>query len=302
MTQDRDSFEQWPEEVRAHVRATWGEPSGVERLGGWSLARVYRLRVGGTSFVVKTSPNLTESAFYERAAPMLREAGVPIPTLEWSCHLPDAPWLIIEDLPGMLPAPNSESWQPDPRITTILARLHRATRGWTDTLPPSRWPAWTDDVTDPALSCFPAPVREELTPPVRDLQHEAQRLTQPWCYISGDPSAPNWGLRADGSLVLFDWEICRPGIPAMDLGITVSGLGSPDKYRAAATAYLDVWASWGEPLPWTHTELARDIALAKAETVIHLLSVHATNAARVPEQTIAWLVETVPPWLRSLTT
>jgi hypothetical protein len=145
-------------------------------------------------------------------------------------------------------------------------------------------------------------VREELAPLVRELQHEAKRLSEPWCYISGDPSAPNWGLRADGSLVLFDWEICRPGIPAMDLGITVAGLGNHDKYAAAAVAYLDVWASWGEPLPWTHAELARDIALAKAETVIHLLCAHATDSARIPEQTIAWLVGAVPNWLRSLAT
>jgi aminoglycoside phosphotransferase (APT) family kinase protein len=295
-----NSFAQWPEEVRAHVLGTWGEPSGVERLGGMSLARVYRLRVAGASFVVKTSPDPTEAAFYAHMAPALRGAGVPIPTLEWSCHLPGAHWLIIEDLPGMLPPPNRETWRPDPRITTILARLHRATRGWAEPLPPSRWPVWTDDLTDAALSCFPAPTRHELTPLVRALQHEAQRLSQPWCFISGDPSAPNWGLRANGSLVLFDWELCRPGIPAMDLGITVPGLGDRQQFEAAARAYHDVWAGWGEPLPWTRVELASDATLAKAETVFHLLSAHATNAARVPEQTIAWLVETVPGWLRGL--
>ena len=300
MTQDQDTFEQWPEEVRAYVRATWGEPSSIERLGGWSLARVYRLRVTGSSFVVKTSLNPTESAFYEGAAPKLRAAGVPIPTLEWACHLPDAHWLIIEDLPGMLPVPDRDHWQPDPRITTILARLHRATRDWSDALPPSRWPAWSDEITNGALTCFPASAREELAPLLRAIQHEAQRLTQPWCYISGDPSAPNWGLRADGSLVLFDWEICRPGIPAMDLGITVAGLGDGDKYASAAAAYLGVWAGWGESLPWTRAELARDMAIAKAETVIHLLNAHAITSARVPEQTIAWLIDSVPPWLRGL--
>lgn len=302
MSHDQDSFERWPEEVRAHTLGAWGEPTSVERLGGWSLARVYRMRVAGTSFVVKTSPNSTESTFYERASPTLRAAGVPIPTLEWSCHLPDAHWLIIEDLPGTLPVPHRDHWQPDPRITAILARLHAATRGWTDAVPLSRWRIWSDEITDGALACFPAPAREDISTLLRAMQHEAQRLTQPWCYISGDPSAPNWGLRADGSLVLFDWELFRPGMPATDLAITVVGLGDRDKYAAAASAYLDVWAAWGESLPWTQAQLTRDIAIAKAETVIHLLSAHATSSARVPEQTITWLVETVPGWLHGLGT
>jgi hypothetical protein len=33
----------------------------------------------------------------------LRQAGIPIPELKWSCHLPDSHWLILEEIPHPLP-------------------------------------------------------------------------------------------------------------------------------------------------------------------------------------------------------
>jgi hypothetical protein len=97
----------WPWPVRAHLRRAYGELSGVDRLGGMSLGRVYRVHFPDGSVIVKTSPQPTEALFYERVAGRLRQAGIPIPALKWSCHLPDWHWLILEDIPPPAPRPAS---------------------------------------------------------------------------------------------------------------------------------------------------------------------------------------------------
>jgi len=290
----------WPDPVTEHLRRAYGEPLAVERLSGMSVARVERARFPATSVIVKSSPRPAESIFYERIADRLRPAGVPIPRLEWVAHLPDAHWLIIEDIPTPLPVSPLDRWQPDSGVVAVLTRLHRVTRDWSLDFPPSAARAWTADATDIALSCFPAAVATELTPVLQALQQEATHVGEGWCWISGDASPPNWGLRHNGELVLYDWELFRRGLPASDLAPTVPGLGDPGKFRRAAALYLEEWRAMGDPLPWSLDALARDIALAKIGTVVMLLRASADGTARVPDDYVARLVEAVPPWLRGL--
>jgi hypothetical protein len=286
--------------VRDFLNQRIGRQASVERLGGMSVARVYRVRSAGRSVVVKTSPRTAEARFYERVAEPLRRAGVPAPRLEHLTWTPDGPWLVIEDIPAPFPTPSADSWQPDMRVMAVLARLHRATRAWTPDFPDAPPRAWTDQATETALSVLPPDTARAITPPLRALQHEAARLASGWCWISGDASPPNWGLRADGSPALFDWELFRRGVPASDLAPAVPGLPAPEQFRLAAAAYLAAWRDMGEALPWSLDELARDVAVAKVATVVMLLSAHATNAARVPDHYIAWLLADVPPWLARL--
>jgi hypothetical protein len=103
------------------------------------------------------------------------------------------------------------------------------------------------------------------------LRDEAQHLIASWCWISGDPNPSNWGTRADGSLVLFDWELVRRGTPPTDLAILVSGLGDEAKYAEMAACYLTIWPAIDGRRSWPAATLARDIALAKVWTVVMLL-------------------------------
>jgi aminoglycoside phosphotransferase (APT) family kinase protein len=293
-------FDDWPPPVRAHIRRAYAEPASVDRLGGMSLGRVYRVHLPDESVIVKTSPRPAESLFYETVADRLRVAGIPIPELEWSCHLPKSHWLILEDIPDPLPVPPLDRWRPDPRVVAVLARLHRATRDWALDFPESLARAWTDGVTDAALSCFPAGVAADLEPRLRGLQREVRHLAEGWCWISGDASPPNWGVRRDGSLALYDWELFRRGVPASDLAPAVAGLGAGDAYRQIAACYLDEWGRAGDTLPWSLDMLARDIALAKVAAVVMLLRAHADAVARIPGGYITWLVASVPSWIQSL--
>jgi hypothetical protein len=289
-----------PDVIARRVLDTYGPPVAVERLGGMSLARVFRLHVQGGSVIVKTSPKPAESLFYERVAGRLRDDGVPIPRLEWSTHLPDSHWIAIEDLPLPLAVPPPERWRPDPRVLSVLARLHRATRDWGADVHPSPTVTWTDTATEAAAGCFPGAVAVEQAAVLRQLQEEARHLRTGWCWIAGDASPPNWGVRHDGSVALFDWELFRPGMPAVDLATTVPGLGEPPAYRHTADAYLAAARAAALTVPWSADQLARDIALAKVATVVLLLQAHATGAARVPADVIDRLTATVPEWSRGL--
>ncbi len=295
-----DLLASWPEPVVAYLRRACGEAVAVERLGGMSVARVYRARFPTGSVVIKASPRPAEAHFYETIAGRLRAAAVPIPRLAWLAHLPGADWFILEDIPDPLPTPPSDHGRPDPRVVAVLARLHRTTRDWTLDFPESPARSWTADATDTALGCFPAGVASRLEPPLHALQREAAPLTGGWCWISGDASPPNWGVRRDGSVALYDWELFRRGVPAGDLATIVPGLGDTARFRLVAARYIEEWGQGTDPLPWTLDELARDIAVAKAATVVMLMRAYVDNLARVPDDYITRLVEAFPPWVHAL--
>lgn len=270
----------------------------IERLSGMSLSGVWRVRFGAGSLIVKSSPSSFESRFYEGVAPALRRAGVPIPALEHVHHEPDSHWLVIEDVAEPLSPSRIADWRPDPRVVAILARLHATTRAQPPSLPGSSDRAWTDAMTEAALGCL-ANCAADLRAQLAFLQAESEDLIAPWCWISGDPNPRNWDMRADGTPVLFDWELFGPGIPATDLAIIVPGLGDATRYAQVATAYHASWES-PEPLPWGVDHLARQIAVAKVATVVQLLHSHLSGAANVGDDLMAWLRAAVPAWVRSI--
>lgn len=292
-------MDRWPVAVVAHLRLRYGEPLAVERLGGMSLGRVYRVRFASRSVIVKTSPVSAEADFYRSVAGWLRAAGVPIPELELAVDLSDSHWLVLEDIPAPLSPVQQDRWWQDERMLMALARLHATTRGWTLDAPAAPVRTWTDRVTDTALTCFPAAVAAELAAPLRRMQRESQHLREPWCWISGDPNPTNWGVRANGTLVLYDWERFQRGIPATDLAITVAGLGDRGTYAELAAGYATAWPS-DEALPWSVETLARDIALAKVATVIEFICLYAEGAVRPVDGLIPALRERVPPWIHAL--
>jgi len=291
----------WPADVTRRLADTVGEPEAVEPLGGMSGSEVYLVRGARDSVVLKVSAGPREARFYTRVAPHLRPAGIPIPDLVWYEHVADRHWLILEHIPTPLPIPHRDSWSPDPRMVAVLARLHA--------LPIDAPPAdfrreewrWTDAMSEAALSFFAPAEARSLAPAVRALQQEAQHLAEEWCWISGDPNPLNWGLRADGGLALFDWELFRRGAPPLDLAILVVGHGDAEKYEQLARCYLDQWRAVTSAPPWPPATLARDIALGKAWTFVALLShIVVRGGGRVPDRLKEQLAEYVPPWLREI--
>jgi hypothetical protein len=292
----------WPVAIAAQVEQRLGGPFRVERLGSMSVARVWRASHGGMSVVVKASPRGREAAFYASIAPGLRQSGVPIAEATALGQFGGEHWLLVEDLPVANSfAPPGDGWTPDPDGIAALVALHAATRGAAYDLGPiGGGMGWLVEATFTAVSCFPDETRDGVLAAIEALWQSASELEPAWCWVSGDPSPPNWGRRRDGTLVLFDWELFRPGCPAHDLAPFVPGLQPRRSFTLAAEAYVRAWEKAHGGFPWTASELAAQTIAAKAATVVALLNAHATGAANIPAAYLADVLATFPSWLEAM--
>jgi Ser/Thr protein kinase RdoA (MazF antagonist) len=185
----------------------------------------------------------------------------------------------------------------DPDLIAVLRLLHQsALPDLPAPLAPYR-PTWEMATTDRALVALPAlPACDAATlmDNLGAMCDAAQPLFAPRCPLSGDPNPANWGLRDDGSLVLFDWErFCR-GAPAIDLAITVPGLGDMTAFRQVAVGY-----SVGQAPSDEAEQMAREIALAKVWSVVEFLAHNAGRGERAGA-TLAWVAATFGDWLQPL--
>jgi aminoglycoside phosphotransferase (APT) family kinase protein len=284
----------WPRELRQYLEVTYGQAPTVERLhGGLSGASVDRLHWPQTTLILKSDVKPAELYFYQHIAPFLRQAQIPIPDAYFT--LDDATrWLVMEDIPQPLPR---ERWRGDAEIATVLARLHQVP---VDTIPPM--PAgvgyvagWDDILSEKALACFDEATREVLRPRLAGLCEKSQHLFVRQCAVSGDSNPMNWGVRQDGSAVLFDWERFTIATPAIDLSITVGGLSSRESCRALAGYYLQEYPAYGMPAE----QLTDNLLLTKVWVVVEFLSEY-TDGNLQPNDTLTMLVDSFQGWVDSL--
>jgi aminoglycoside phosphotransferase (APT) family kinase protein len=281
----------YPDPVRAYLTTVYGTPTQVETLAGLSHAQVWRVRFAHQSVVVKANTRAREVLFYETVAPHLRVYGVPVPQLEWSVCVSGSTSIILEDI--SLPFPQTR-WLADPEQLAILRQLHRSSFAQPRRLPGAFRPQWTERMTHAALKWFPRHTACNLMRVLHPFQMAAQHLFLPRCPISGDPNPTNWGLRRDGTLVLYDWERFGWGTPAIDLAITIPGLHDLDTFRAVAAGYLP-----------RHDEgsvehLAQHIVIAKVWSVVEFLSMF-SGADNAPANIMMYLQQAFPPWLDRMT-
>src|SRR5262249_24882684 len=184
-------------------------------------------------------------------------------------------WLVLEWIPKPLPR---KRWLADPEVITALRQVHQldlaiSHAGWFA-------PCWTQDMTS-AFFRWASHVDRAL---LERLRARAQALFEPRVWISGDPNPTNWGLHSNGRLALFDWERFGRGTPALDLAITVPGLGAREDFARVTRAY-------------GVSEMAESNALAKAWTLVEFVS--QAEGQRI--KTLDRLRPAVAEWLRSIT-
>jgi aminoglycoside phosphotransferase (APT) family kinase protein len=254
-----------------------------------SGAVTLRVRWAGDSVVVKGTCNQVEPFVYRVFAPLLRRHEIALPELLWAGQDAGRWWLVLEDIPRPLPF---SAGAVDFRVVATLRRLHRMPLA-PDRLPARRFvPRWDDELTEAALGLLPTAEQMAVVPVLAAMQQVAQPLFVPRVPISGNPNPLNWGLRDDGTAVLFDWERLTIASPALDLAIAVPGLGDWTAFRAVAAAYL------GEARERADA-LARDIAAAKVWSVVELLVGVAAGAVTLSFP-VERLTDTLPSWLRKL--
>ena len=282
----------WPAAVSDVVRRRVGTPRGSRRLTGLSGRAVVRVDGSDGSVVVKIDTHARELQFYATRAPVLAALGLGLPVVHYAAR-PDGPdgpaWLVLEHLPAPLPR---ERWVGDRAVMSSLAVLHR-TVGVLDSIRDPFRPAWTTELTAAAADRL-GPAGDALS----DLSDEAQPWLSGTTPISGDPNPRNWGVRADGRPVLFDWERIGFGHPAVDLAITVPGLPTMAETRTAALAYLRASSGDGAPIDAGPTELSRALQLIKVWTAVELLADPRRGSGL--DRTCDWLITHLPGWLGGL--
>lgn len=278
----------WPAPFVDVVRGVVGDVQTTTQLYGLSQNRVWRVDGARHAVIVKASVDSAELRFYTQLRPQLGEHAINTPTL-YGTHQTDTHcWIAIEYIPTSLP---KSRWLADAEAMAQLRLLHAVTAdvegtGWFR-------PTWTDAMTEQALSHFDAAVREVILPKLAAIQQQAQSLFDPIALISGDPNPTNWGVRDFGAVVLFDWERVTQGHPALDLAITVPGLGSTNDFRRVAQTYLQ--SSNQEDI----NALAHKLALGKAWAVIDILST-VKQRANNPQVTLDHIRALFPSWLNAL--
>jgi len=286
--------ESWPERLRTVLLESYGVPLHIALLAGGLSHAVWRVQSSKQSVVVKRCTQPREGLFYAKIAPTLVALDVPIPRLEWSGRDAETFWLVLEDIPTPLPRVR---WSADQEMLTVLQRLHQR-------LPLNLAfspfePSWSDAMTNEALACFPSAQARRLAPILQDLQLSHQMLFTPRCWISGDPNPTNWGLRDDGTLVLYDWERFGKATPAIDLAITVPGLGDRAVFQAVATTYLGLESRSSSLITQEMPFFTQEIVVAKVWSIIEYLSRYPTGAiARSPQIDI--LMQQIPAWVEKI--
>ncbi len=265
----------------------------VVRCGGLSPARVWKVVSEKLTLIIKEQPSPSEGKFYKSVAPHLREIGIGIPELEFITEDRGQFWLVLEWLPLTLP---STRWVADSEVMRILSILHSVQSLNSIEGDIGYSPTWPQEWTTTGLQYFPPEIRATMRPILEDLRNRASFLFTSECWISGDPNPTNWGLRDNQTLALFDWERFGRGTPALDLAITIPGFGDFSQYRMVACGYL---AARDRRCPFSSTvdELARQIGLAKAWSVIEFLGLHANGCIHLGGQHIKAIQGTFPRWL-----
>jgi len=277
----------WPEPVIRAIEAAVGGHPVVEPLDGIGGRRVARASGPDGVVVVKQQPHPREVAFYRDVAPLL-EPGIAVPR----AVVVDPDSLVLEHVPEALPR---ERWLADTSVMRALAAVHRSAAARERVVDPFR-PAWTPDLTAAAVERLDADDRDPTARAVERLRHEADRWLTGDALVSGDPNPLNWGQRADGTLVLFDWERAGSATPAVDVAITVPGLPTRDQLELAAEAYLAVQER--DHVYWSHEDFTRGLTVAKAWSFVELLAEQRDDAALADLQ--RRLAAALPAWIAAV--
>ncbi|MFY9286211.1 MAG: phosphotransferase [Tissierellaceae bacterium] len=266
------TLREFPQDIQLYLMESFGFPVTIEKLSGIkSDGGCHRLRFEDISVIVKQMKEPQEYLFYKECTKYLQDFESHIPSLLFSHKEEVDHWIIIEDLEKPFP---KDRWFADKEVLQVLFKFH--TRTWGKDLPLKSpySPSWQDEMNHRVLELLPNNIRGQVEGDLFRLQREAKDLFKPICWLSGDTNPTNWGIRRDGTVVIFDWERNCTGSPAIDLAITMPGLGSDDGNLESliASRYMSMWSELSYELPFTEEKLIKDIKLAKLWSVVEFLA------------------------------
>lgn len=267
--------------ILEHLPVSLRQPVASKPLtGGQSLVRLWQLDYGWGSAVLKGPLQAREALFYRDVAPLLVSQGIALPEVYALLDRGNEAWLLREAFPQLLP---HKRWFGDGAVLDTLRRIHALPQSFV--IPQPFIPTW-QGLAEPYVSDLSPAIREQLERLM--LRHDA--LFTPAGVIVGDPNATNWGIRADGTVVLFDWDHVGYGIPAFDVAVVIPGLGWPTLFEQVADAYL------AQAVPAHTTDdvmrFAHDMAMAKLQ-----ITVEYVNAPEYAEENREYVLGSLPSWI-----
>lgn len=275
----------FPYAIENFLLKTYGHWTKVEELNGVNKGKgisCFRLFIGDKSFIVKKAKEKREYDVYNSLSHFFKEREILIPFVYYTYKEKEDYWLVIEDVSGHFP---KERWTGDREQIKLLFNLHFNT--WNKTLnidKPFDF-SWDKKLIKNSLSLFPSGVEGVI----ERLHSKSETIFSPFCCISGDPNPTNWGIRNNNELVLFDWERIGYASPAIDLAITMPGLGTIDKsleFNIAST-YISFWKNSSVEFLYSVQELTEQIVMAKMWSALDFL---VNNADTLEEELLDFYI------------
>ncbi len=275
----------WPDTLQVYLK-DHGQVTSADKLAGIKdIGGCYRLRYSNTSIIVKEMIEKQEYQFYTKAAKHLKETLLHIPKLLWASEEEGVYYVVIEDIPVPLPV---ERRQADSAVLEVLHKFHLEMWNMEPVIEGGYQPKWERPHNEELLKLYSDKNALQLEPILIEAQKQAQQLFLPHCWINADTNPTNWGLRKDGTVVLFDWERISSGSPAIDIAITMPGLGTPDNSLEALIAkrYLEKWTAAPIEFPFNEAELLQQVKLAKIWSAVEFMSEPPESVPKEALQTI----------------
>ena len=257
------------------------DPHATEVLhGGQSGAALILLHFVWGDAVLKGPLKAREARFYQEVAPHFVERGIEVPKVYALIDHDQTMWLLREAFPDLLPM---RRWFGDAEVLRTLHQVHTLSAGFP--LSDPFQPTW------PKLHASYLPVLpDDLAERIAHVVARHSQLFLPTTVIVGDPNTTNWGLRADGTVVLFDWEYVGYGTPARDLGNLIPQLGWPTLYEQIATRYLSLVTP--DPPADQIRQFTHDMTLGRLQSILEYV-----NAPEIATDNRDYVLGLLPSWL-----
>ncbi|UTV30287.1 phosphotransferase [Photobacterium atrarenae] len=258
----------------------------VTELARLGRASVRQVTLGGKICIEKKPLSETELLFYQHYADRLNARGIFSPAI--MALDADEKRIVMELIPHSVKLAELQT----PAVFQHLAGIH-AMEVEEPSLPFYR-ACWTERATASALDALALP--RTTIDFFHVVQAQSAAIFAGNRLITGDSNPGNWGRRANGELVQFDWERLTMGCPSIDLAPLINGMGTPAQYEAYAGQYLACRHRLTD-LPTIAPEtLVSHIAMAKAWIVIEVVNILLRSRHRDSAMYLDWYRQQLPSW------
>ncbi len=264
-----EHLEQLNDVIDEVISLNFGEVKEVIKLNGIKEdGGCYKVKCEKKDIILKESFNRFEYDFYNHIQGNKDINN--IPQLYFSKKMESRYWIGMEYIPHQLP---KERWYGDEEVIEVIFKLHYNTWNEEKLNVDMYNPAWNEVLNFKTLELFNGADRKEVKNKISYLYEDGQELFEKKCWINGDTNPTNWGVKEDGRVILFDWERISAGAPAIDLAITMPGLGTLDETleEKIAIHYIKLWNYRNRRFYLSQKELVKQIKLAKVWSAMEFL-------------------------------